>query len=203
MSIRTLFHCSTCSKPFELSPSEIAEGRGRHCSWECRYPARSAAEVILDKLDKTETCWIWKGAISHSGYGLVTLRGEKSSRVHRRLWIALHGPIPEGKLILHRCDVRACCRPDHLFLGTHEDNMSDMVKKKRQAVGSRSGVSKLSERDVLAIRKSSESCRRALARFAYVGFGLTSKRSPSASQRQEWPRQIQQHSLHLASIRAE
>ena len=65
---------------------------------------------------------------------------------------AANGPIPSKMQVLHRCDVMRCCNPAHLFLGTHQDNMRDKMAKGRQARGSRSGSSKLGERDVGIIK---------------------------------------------------
>jgi hypothetical protein len=93
------------------------------------------------------------------GYPVVKIGG-RQWRVNRLVWFMWHGPIPEGMLVLHRCDNRKCRNIDHLFLGTHQDNMDDMVAKGRQARGSRQGSSKLTEHDVLAIRISPIGTRR-------------------------------------------
>jgi len=76
------------------------------------------------------------------------------SKTTRISWEIQYGPIPEGMHVLHHCDTPACVRPDHLFLGTHTDNMRDRKAKKRgnHPFGSRHGRSKLTEADVLAIR---------------------------------------------------
>jgi hypothetical protein len=101
-------------------------------------------------------CWLWMGAQrGSSGYGCICFRG-KTSRAHRVSWEAHKGPIPEGMNVLHKCDVRMCINPDHLFLGTQGDNMRDMCAKGRHVAppGSRHGNSKLTESDVIAIRSS-------------------------------------------------
>jgi hypothetical protein len=70
-------------------------------------------------------CWLWEGYV-RSGYG--RLRGKS---VHRLAWEEVNGPIPAGLSICHRCDVRLCCNPEHLFLGTNADNNRDMSAKGR------------------------------------------------------------------------
>lgn len=75
-------------------------------------------------------CWLWEGAVSSQGYGRMTFNG-KNRNAHRVLWIVTHGEPPDGQLVCHKCDVRVCVNPDHLFLGTNQDNMIDMVRKGR------------------------------------------------------------------------
>ena len=81
-------------------------------------------------VEKTETCWLWTGGTNGYGYGRLWVRGHFVGT--HRVSFSMHvGPIPDGLCVLHTCDVPACIRPDHLFLGTHRDNMHDMVQKKR------------------------------------------------------------------------
>lgn len=69
-------------------------------------------------------CWEWKGNINRSGYGQFTIR-HKNYRSHRIAYDLTYDTIPDGKQVLHHCDNRKCCNPNHLFLGTNQDNMMD------------------------------------------------------------------------------
>ena len=87
-------------------------------------------ERFWAKVHKTKTCWEWTAFRMPFGYGQFAPRG-KMKYAHRVSWELEYGPIPEGMCVLHKCDVPYCIRPDHLFLGTHQDNMDDMVSKGR------------------------------------------------------------------------
>lgn len=77
-----------------------------------------------------DECWPWLAVTNHGGYGMVSV-DNVMRRAHRVAWELVNGPIPEGIKVLHRCDVRACCNPGHLFLGTQRANIDDMVAKGR------------------------------------------------------------------------
>ena len=106
---------------------------------------------FLNKVEKTETCWLWTAATRKNGYGQFNFEGriQKAHRVSYQLFV---GEIPEDMHVLHKCDVRRCVRPDHLFLGTHSENVSDMVYKGRHQYGETHADAKLTEKKVLAIR---------------------------------------------------
>ncbi len=98
-------------------------------------------------------CWLWMSCTNAAGYGFISRQ-----LAHRVSWTIFRGPIPKGLLVLHKCDTPACVNPDHLFLGTHADNVADKIRKGRavNVVGIRNGKSKLTPEDVLAILASKE-----------------------------------------------
>lgn len=105
------------------------------------------------KVDKSGDCWLWTAHLRSDSYGSFKNK-ETMQLAHRVSWELHFGQVPDGMCVLHRCDVRSCVRPDHLFLGTQVDNMADMVAKGRagSTAGELSGMAKLTEGDVLDIR---------------------------------------------------
>jgi hypothetical protein len=75
-------------------------------------------------------CWLWDTAPPKRRYASFWM-DRKREQAHRASWLLCCGPIPEGLHVLHKCDVPLCVNPDHLFLGTHDDNMADMKEKGR------------------------------------------------------------------------
>jgi transposase len=112
-------------------------------------------ERFWDKVEKTETCWLWRGA-GAPWYGNFNGPRKKFYKTHRFSWEIHNGPIPDGLWVLHKCDVQACVNPDHLWLGTARDNIRDMWQKGRGVAYDRSGGNHprthLTERDVRTIR---------------------------------------------------
>jgi len=107
------------------------------------------------KVIKNETgCWGWKGAL-RSGYGFVSCGNNKTITSSRFSWILHNGPIPEKLHVLHHCDNPTCVKTTHLFLGTPQDNVDDMMRKKRNnpPKGIDAGNVKLTEKEVYEIRK--------------------------------------------------
>lgn len=100
-----------------------------------------------------KNCWNWTGGKTGKGYGQFYLRG-KNLRAHRASYEHFIGEIGDLQ-VLHECDNPSCVNPDHLFLGTNQDNRHDSVDKKRHNIGSRNGMSTLSPREVEWIREDS------------------------------------------------
>jgi hypothetical protein len=103
---------------------------------------------------QTEGCWEWLAPIGKNGYGQLWVQ-KRFELAHRLSWILHNGPIPTGMCVLHKCDNKLCVRPDHFFLGTKGDNNTDRKRKGRNNAprGSKNGMSKLTERDVVEIRE--------------------------------------------------
>src|SRR5574340_735548 len=98
---------------------------------------RALHDRFWSKVDKSGECWTWKGAHGPSGHGQFRIEGKygKCRGAHRVAWLLTYGVLPPDNMeVMHACDNPACVRPDHLSLGTHRENMADMVSKGRQAV---------------------------------------------------------------------
>lgn len=95
-------------------------------------------------------CWLWTGSHGVNGYGQFGFNG-KTARAHRVSWQLHVGEIPNGSFVLHRCDIRHCVNPAHLFLGTAKDNTADMIQKNRHNFGLRKSRLKLSTEQISKI----------------------------------------------------
>lgn len=114
-------------------------------------------ERFMRFVEKTDSCWIWKGAKNKKGYGWIRFNNG-GFRAHRLSYLLYKGDIPKdntyhGVCVLHKCDNPSCVNPEHLFLGSNSDNVKDMVVKMRNTIGERNGCAKLTSKDVLNIRK--------------------------------------------------
>ena len=124
---------------------------------------RSLADRFKEKyiVDEKTGCWLWRACKNKNGYGLF--RSNVGTLAHRFSYTQKHGLIPKsesyhGICVLHKCDQPSCVNPDHLFIGTHKDNMEDMKNKNRAGCsyvnrGSGHKLSKLFEPEVILIKK--------------------------------------------------
>jgi hypothetical protein len=98
-------------------------------------------------------CWMWRGTLGAGGYGYFCAPDPFGRRAHRISYALYRGPIPEGLYVCHHCDVCACVNPDHLFVGTAEDNARDRDAKGRHRASPHHPTGqKLIAEDVRALR---------------------------------------------------
>jgi len=135
--------CEHCGKPFKTKPVMVRKGFGKFCNYKCHAAWRiaNAPQRFWEYVDKDthkKDCWIWTPKTNKGGYGQFGVN-YKNILAHRYSWELANGPIPENLCVLHNCDNRKCVNPNHLFLGTLQDNIADMVRKDRQAKGESHG----------------------------------------------------------------
>jgi hypothetical protein len=125
------------------------------------------------ELDPKTMCWNWMGFLNRGAkkqYGSIKVDG-KSIAAHRFSWEIYNGSkIPDGMIVMHKCDNPRCVNPTHLHVGNHQDNMKDMISKNRQAKGndfvnrkpangSKNGLAKLTELQAMEIFKDNRKQR--------------------------------------------
>jgi len=123
-----------------------------------KIPAKSHLPEAIEKyfwakVEKTDSCWLWKGCLLNHSYGSIWMDG-KHYQTHRFSWLLHKGVIPQGQCVLHKCDVPLCVNPDHLFLGTQQENVADMRAKNRnpKVAPEKTHTAKLTWEDVRTIR---------------------------------------------------
>lgn len=137
--------CQRCGELLQKPPLPM---NARYCSEICRFLSK-----VPDQIQGG--CWDWDGTKHGKGYGHFKV-GDFCEKAHRTSYRLYRGDIPHGFFVCHSCDNPTCVNPEHLFLGTNDDNKEDRQSKERQARGERSGRARLSTKDVIAIRTSRE-----------------------------------------------
>lgn len=156
------YPCLTCST---LCYKKYAKA---FCSDQCRF---------MSFVNITETCWLWTGCTNYSGYGKMYFNENKTDSAHRVSYKLFNGPIDNNLCVCHACDNPICVKPEHLWLGTRQDNKSDQLMKDR-------GGLKLNSSKVLQIRKLLEDGIdfSALAKF----FEVTCSTISNIARRKAW-----------------
>lgn len=117
----------------------------------------------------SDSCWSWTGCKGDDGYGILR-RHNKSFRASRVIMLHLFpGEINSGRIVCHKCDNRQCVNPNHLFWGTHDDNLKDMASKGRSTIGERNPKAKITNETVLIICSMIKSGSRSRDVAAAVG----------------------------------
>lgn len=131
--------CENCGERYYRKRQRGPESwaTSRFCNTACRTADRKVRRsasfwTFVEKAD--DGCWIWRGNTTVYGYGQFSIGGS-CKRAHRFAYDLAVGPIPDGLMVLHSCDVRTCVNPAHLSIGSHLDNMQDMRERGRAATG--------------------------------------------------------------------
>lgn len=120
-----------CGNIFETRASQLRSGKLKFCP-QCSFRTnRQLAFWNRVAIGELSECWLWIGDVSEAGYGVFSVN-HTGTGAHRVAYEYANGIIPDGMNVCHRCDVPPCVNPNHLFLGTHQDNMDDKVSKGRQ-----------------------------------------------------------------------
>lgn len=149
--------CKECGKEFLVRKYQLKIGTGKYCSHSCaakNQKVESLEKRFWDKVEKgaENECWEFKGFKNKDGYGKMSKGNSKLDSAHRISYRIHKGEIPEGMVILHTCDNPACCNPNHLLLGTQNDNIQDMMRKRRFIKHSGAKASKFTGKQIKEIR---------------------------------------------------
>lgn len=193
--LRSMLTCEICQKVFSRAPAHLP--KRALCSRECRRQAQGAKLWTLVHYAQTG-CWLWTGRRQADGYGSLSYGGQ-SWLAHRLAWTLTYGEIPPELCVCHHCDTPACINPDHLFVGTRQDNNADRDAKGRRgavgfhpethpyatrARGERQHSAKLTAEHVLEIRAKHQQgmSQRAIARQ----YGMAKSSIDKVVQRKTW-----------------
>jgi hypothetical protein len=147
------------------------------------------------KVNKTDGCWLWTGADNGFGYGVIGEAFGKRKRIvyaHRYSYELHHGPIAPGLYVCHRCDVKRCVNPAHLFQGTAADNIHDMISKGRRRSYDRHGERNPRALMTVATVRQFRALRAegwTLARLAQQ-FGIGTTQASRIARGEQWPEEV-------------
>jgi len=149
-----------------LNQATAAAGHPSTFVWSKKDTMRAARELARIELfwtqfDRTKVkvseelgfCWIWTGTVGSKGYGTFRMNGQMQY-IHRIAFQLVKGPIPRGRKACHRCDVRLCGNPNHVYNGTSTSNLVDAYTRQRRPQGEAHPRAILTDKDVREIRRS-------------------------------------------------
>lgn len=149
----------------------------KHTPWEQRF---------WPKVNKTAGCWLWTATTNSYGYGQFFKAHHRPTLAHRLAWELVNGQLPKGACLLHRCDVRLCVNPAHLFIGTRSENTLDRHAKGRTAKGEGHGMTRLTADDVRAMRSTFNPGERYSAARLMLQYGIGISSFYSIIRRETW-----------------
>ena len=129
-------------------------------------------------------CWEWVAGKCKKGYGTFWANG-RTNKAHRFSYTIFNKEIPKGLFVLHKCDNPSCVNPEHLFTGTNQDNMDDMVRKGRSYRGSKRSSTRLTEDNVKVIRDMIRTTSKTCREIGLI-FGVSKSVIKNISSRQTW-----------------
>jgi hypothetical protein len=149
----------TCYR--NVRPTHRWDGRRNKSAFGREDIPASAIARFHAKYQKTPSCWLWTAGRYRNGYGMFCVERrykapQINTQAHRVAYVLAHGDIPQGAVVMHSCDVRACVNPAHLSIGDQGDNVRDGVQKGHYS-GSRPSIQKITDAQVVEIRASQES----------------------------------------------
>lgn len=189
--------CEECGVRLSRNIGEATSAwvRRRFCSVKCARtfgPKRPIDQRIAGKTDKAPghgpngDCHVWTASKDANGYGHIRYQ-QRTWLAHRVVYLLTHGSLSDDVFVCHRCDNPSCVNPSHLFIGTQQDNMDDMVSKGRQRFlsGESHVNSKLTQADVENIRSDTRLHRVIAAQYgvsrglvSHIKRGVAWKRNP-------------------------
>lgn len=172
--------CAFCGMTFYADPYDIKIIGRKYCSHTCarRDYVVPIEDRMLDKrlVDPGSGCWLYLGLINPGGYGSISFEGMQTTvhRVAMHLW--RNFDILDSRMICHKCNVRACFNPDHLYAGTAADNSRDMLQAGTYQYGVRHFRARLTDDDIPIIRarRASGETQTSIARAFNVNQGTIS-----------------------------